>query len=63
MPTLTAWHAGCAMAAALLALGARWLGDVDGPVFFAALAMAAPGLAGLLRPSGAWSWPSGAWRR
>lgn len=48
MPTLTAWHAGWAMAAALLALGARWLGDVDGPVFFAALAMAAPGLAGLL---------------
>ncbi|MFN4091401.1 MAG: sensor histidine kinase [Brevundimonas sp.] len=48
MPTLTAWHAGCAMAAALLALGARWLGDVDGPVFFAALAMAAPALAGLL---------------
>ena len=44
---LAAWHAGWAVAAALLALGGRWLGGVDGPVFFAALAMAAPGLAGL----------------
>ncbi|HEY1225515.1 MAG TPA: HAMP domain-containing sensor histidine kinase [Brevundimonas sp.] len=47
MPALTAWHAGWAVAAALLALGARWLGGVDGPVFLAALSMAVPGLAGL----------------
>ncbi len=47
MPALAAWHAGWAVAAALLALGARWLGGVDGPVFLAALSMAVPGLAGL----------------
>ncbi len=47
LPALTAWHAGWAVAAALLALAARWLGGVDGPVFFAALGMAVPGLAGL----------------
>ena len=46
-PGLAAWHAAWAVAAALLALGGRWLGDVDGPVFFAALAMVIPGLAGL----------------
>lgn len=47
LPALAAWHAGWAVAAALLALGARWLGGVDGPVFYGVLAMIVPGLAGL----------------
>jgi cell cycle sensor histidine kinase DivJ len=46
-PALAAWHAAWAVAAALLALGGRWLGDVDGPVFWGVLAMVVPGLAGL----------------
>ncbi|MGZ9100870.1 MAG: sensor histidine kinase, partial [Brevundimonas sp.] len=46
-PALAAWHAGWAVAAALLALGGRWIGGVDGPVFYGVLAMVAPGLAGL----------------
>jgi len=46
-PGLAAWHAGWAVAAALLALGGRWLGDIDGPVFYAVLAMVIPGLTGL----------------
>ena len=44
---LAAWHAGWAVAAALLALGARWIGGVDGPVFYSVLAMIVPGLIGL----------------
>ena len=47
LPGLAAWHAGWAVAAALLALGGRWLGGVDGPVFYGVLAMIVPGLAGL----------------
>lgn len=46
-PALAAWHAAWAVAAALLALGGRWLGGVDGPVFYGVLAMIVPGLAGL----------------
>ena len=46
-PALAAWHAGWAVAAALLALGARWLGDVEGPVFYGVLAMVVPGVTGL----------------
>lgn len=46
-PALAAWHAAWALAAALLALGGRWIGGVDGPVFYGVLAMAVPGLAGL----------------
>ena len=46
-PALAAWHAGWAVAAALLALGGRWLGGVEGPVFYGVLAMVVPGVAGL----------------
>jgi two-component system, cell cycle sensor histidine kinase DivJ len=46
-PSLAAWHAGWAVAAALLALGARWLGGVEGPVFHGVLAMVVPGVTGL----------------
>ena len=46
-PALAAWHAGWAVAAALLALGGRWIGGVDGPVFYGVLAMIVPGLTGL----------------
>jgi cell cycle sensor histidine kinase DivJ len=46
-PSLAAWHAGWAVAAALLALGGRWLGGVDGPLFYGVLAMVVPGLSGL----------------
>lgn len=46
-PALAAWHAGWAVAAALLALGSRWLGDVEAPVFYGVLAMVVPGVAGL----------------
>ena len=46
-PALAAWHVGWAVAAALLALGGRWLGGVDGPVFHAVLAMVVPGVTGL----------------
>ena len=35
------------MAAALLALGARWLGGVEGPAFYGVLAMVVPGVTGL----------------
>jgi cell cycle sensor histidine kinase DivJ len=54
-PALAAWHAGWAVAAALLALGGRWIGGVDGPVFYGVLAMVVPGLTGLglLRRDGA----------
>jgi len=54
-PALAAWHAGWAVAAALLALGGRWIGGVDGPVFYGVLAMIIPGLSGLglLRRDGA----------
>ncbi len=43
------------MAAALLALGGRWIGGIDGPLFYGVLAMVVPGLAGLglLRRDGA----------
>jgi cell cycle sensor histidine kinase DivJ len=44
---LAAWHAGWSVSVALLALGARWLDQVDGAVFYAVLAMIVPGLAGL----------------
>ncbi len=44
---LAAWHAGWAVAAALLALVGRWLGAMDGAVFYGVIAMIAPGLAGL----------------
>ncbi len=46
-PALAAWHAGWAVAAAFLALGGRWIGGIDGPVFYGVLAMVAPGLSGL----------------
>jgi two-component system, cell cycle sensor histidine kinase DivJ len=46
-PALAAWHAAWAVAAALLALSGRWLGGLDGPVFYGVLAMIAPGLTGL----------------
>lgn len=46
-PALATWHAAWAVAAALMALGARWLGGVDGPVFYGVLAMVVPGVAGL----------------
>ena len=46
-PGLAAWHAGWAVAAALLALGGRWLGGIEGPVFYGVLAMIVPGVAGL----------------
>lgn len=54
-PALAAWHAGWAVAAALLALGGRWIGGLDGPVFYGVLAMVVPGLTGLwlLRRDGA----------
>ena len=35
------------MAAALLALGGRWIGGIDGPLFYGVLAMVVPGLSGL----------------
>jgi cell cycle sensor histidine kinase DivJ len=46
-PSLAAWHAGWAVAAALLALGGRWIGGIDGPLFYGVLAMVVPGLSGL----------------
>ncbi len=46
-PALAAWHAAWAVAAALLALGGRWIGGVEGPVFYAVLVMVVPGVAGL----------------
>ena len=46
-PSLAAWHAGWAVAAALLALGARWLDGVDGAIFYGVLAMVVPGVTGL----------------
>jgi cell cycle sensor histidine kinase DivJ len=54
-PALAAWHAGWAVAAALLALGGRWIGGVDGPIFYGVLAMVVPGVTGLwlLRRDGA----------
>lgn len=54
-PSLAAWHAGWAVAAALLALGGRWIGGIDGPLFYGVLAMVVPGLSGLglLRRDGA----------
>ncbi|TPW02162.1 MAG: two-component system, cell cycle sensor histidine kinase DivJ [bacterium] len=54
-PSLAAWHAGWAVAAALLALGGRWIGGIDGPLFYGVLAMVVPGLSGLglLRQDGA----------
>jgi cell cycle sensor histidine kinase DivJ len=47
LPALAAWHAGWAVAVALLAFGGLWLGGLRGPALFGALAMVAPGLAGL----------------
>jgi len=44
---VAAWHAGWAVAAALLALAGRWLGEVEPPEFHAVLAMVVPGAAGL----------------
>ncbi len=44
---MCAWHAAWAVAAAVLALGARWVGGVDGPPFYSLLAMVVPGVAGL----------------
>ena len=41
------WHAGWAVAAALLALAGRWLGEVDAAIFYGVLAMVTPGVAGL----------------
>lgn len=46
-PALAAWHAGWAVAAALLALGGRWLGGIEGPIFYGVLAMIVPGVTGL----------------
>ena len=47
-PSLAAWHAGWAVAVALLALGGRWIGGIDGSVFYGVLAMVVPGLSGLV---------------
>jgi cell cycle sensor histidine kinase DivJ len=47
LPALAAWHATWAGAAALLALGGRWFGDIDGAVFYAVVIMVVPGIAGL----------------
>ena len=46
-PVIAAWHAGWAVLAALLALGGRWLGWIEGPTFYGILAMVVPGLTGL----------------
>ena len=46
-PSLAAWHAGWAVAAGFLALGGRWIGGIDGPLFYGVLAMVVPGLSGL----------------
>ena len=46
-PALAAWHAAWAVAAALLALGGRWLGAVDGAIFYGIVAMVVPGLIGV----------------
>ena len=46
-PSLAAWHAGWAVAAALLALGGRWLGVIEGTIFYGVLAMVVPGVTGL----------------
>jgi len=47
LPALTLWHAGWAVASALLALCGGVFARAEAPVLFAALSMAAPGLAGL----------------
>lgn len=47
LPGLAAWHAGWAVAVAVLALGLRWLGGEGGPAFWGLLASAVPGLMGL----------------
>ena len=47
LPALAAWHAAWAVAVALLALGARWFGGLDGTAFYAIVVMAIPGIAGL----------------
>ncbi|WP_339871221.1 HAMP domain-containing sensor histidine kinase [uncultured Brevundimonas sp.] len=47
LPALAAWHAAWAVAAALLALGGRWFGGLDGPAFYAVVVMVIPGIAGL----------------
>lgn len=47
LPGLAAWHAGWAVAVAVLALGLRWLGGESGPAFWGLLAAAVPGLMGL----------------
>ncbi|HZW14992.1 MAG TPA: HAMP domain-containing sensor histidine kinase [Brevundimonas sp.] len=46
-PVIAAWHAGWAVVVALLALGGRWLGGIEGPTFYGILAMVVPGLTGL----------------
>jgi len=49
VPGLASWHAGWAVAAALLALAGQLIaGGQGGPVFFAILAAAVPGLFGLM---------------
>lgn len=47
LPGLAAWHAGWAVAVAVLALGLRWLGAESGPGFWGLLAAAVPGVMGL----------------
>ena len=47
LPALAAWHAAWAVAVALLALGARWFGGLDGSAFYAVVVMVIPGIAGL----------------
>ena len=47
LPALAAWHAAWAVAAALLALGGRWFGGLDGSAFYAVVVMVIPGIAGL----------------
>lgn len=47
LPGLAAWHAGWAVAVAVIALALRWLGGESGPAFWGFLAAAVPGLMGL----------------
>ncbi len=58
LPGLAAWHAGWAVAVAVLALALRWLGGEGGPAFWGLLAAALPGLIGLTL-----LWRDGGWPR
>ncbi|MBY0397684.1 MAG: sensor histidine kinase, partial [Thermoleophilia bacterium] len=47
LPALAAWHAGWAATVGLFTFGALWLAGLGGAAVFGAMAMVAPGLAGL----------------